>query len=344
MQKSFEKRLEEQEKHFDKLVINETINKEKVKHECMVKENMLREQITKLEEKNKELQEKLNHYIYGQNPSNNVNIFNVQTEEKTPIIEEKGSTGIPVDLKLNEKPLILNNIIIPTRYIDNYVNLTEMCKSANKKFNDWKRLDKTDEFLKELSRSTGIPVDLLIQTILRGPNELRGTWGHPRVSINVAQWISPAFDVEVSKHILELYTTGSTEIKNFELVKTIEDKTKRIKCLEKRYAKRQAREDYKEKNVIYIVATKHQIENRTCKIGKAKNFKERLSTYNTSEEHEVIYIRECNDEDHMNIVELAVFYDLKEYREQANRERFILPENKTIDYFISVIDECISKI
>jgi hypothetical protein len=46
----------------------------------------------------------------------------------------------------------------------------------------------------------------------------------------------------------------------------------------------------------------------------------------------------------MNIVELAVFYDLKEFREQANRERFILPENKTINYFISVIDECIGKI
>jgi hypothetical protein len=304
---------------------------------------MFREQITKLEEKNKELQEKLNRYIYGQNPSNNINVFNVQTEEKTPIIEEKRSTGIPVDIKLNEKPLVLNNIIIPSRYIDNYMNLTEMCRAAKKTVNDWKRLDKTKDFLEELSATTGIPVVELIKQI-QGGNGSRHTWGHPQVAINVAQWISPAFDVEVSKHILELYTTGSTEIKNFELVKTIEDKTKRIKCLEKRYVKRQARENYKEKNVIYIVATKHQKENRTYKIGKAKNFKERLSTYNTSEEHEVLYVSECNDEDHMNIVELAVFYDLKEFREQANRERFILPENKTIDYFISVIDECISKI
>jgi hypothetical protein len=300
-----------------------------------------------------ELQDKLERLVRNaidktnneeQKSQNNVNVFNVQTEEKNLIIEKKGSAGIPADPELNEKPLVLNNIIIPTRYIDNYVNLTEMCRAANKMISHWKALEKTKEFLEELSRSTGIPVDHLIQTVSRGPNELRGTWGHPRVSINVAQWISPAFDVEVSKHILELYITGSTEIKNFELSQTIENKTKRIKCLEKRYAKRQAREDYKEKNVIYIVATKHQIENRTYKIGKAKNFKERLSTYNTSEEHEVIYIRECNDEDHMNIVELAVFYDLKEFREQANRERFILPEGINVEFFTKTIDNCVLRV
>ena len=33
----------------------------------------------------------------------------------------------------------------------------------------------------------------------------------------------------------------------------------------------------------------------------------------------------------MTIIEQLVFQRLKEYREQANRERFILPEGKTID-------------
>ena len=49
--------------------------------------------------------------------------------------------------------------------------------------------------------------------------------------------------------------------------------------------------------------------------------------YNKSDEHEVIYYQECLDEEKMNI-ETMVFNKLKEYREQANRERFILPKEK----------------
>jgi hypothetical protein len=33
----------------------------------------------------------------------------------------------------------------------------------------------------------------------------------------------------------------------------------------------------------------------------------------------------------MSIIEQLVFQRLKDYREQANREHFILPEGKTID-------------
>ena len=36
-----------------------------------------------------------------------------------------------------------------------------------------------------------------------------------------------------------------------------------------------------------------------------------------------------------------IFKKLKEYREQANRERFILPEDKDIDFFKDTIIECI---
>jgi hypothetical protein len=35
------------------------------------------------------------------------------------------------------------------------------------------------------------------------------TWVHPRVAINIAQWVSPAFDVAVSGWIEKLLTTGS---------------------------------------------------------------------------------------------------------------------------------------
>ena len=48
-----------------------------------------------------------------------------------------------------------------------------------------------------------------------------------------------------------------------------------------------------------------------------------------------------NDEEKMNIVETMVFNKLKEYREQANRERFILPKDKNIEYFKETIKKVI---
>jgi len=51
-------------------------------------------------------------------------------------------------------------------------------------------LEKTQAFLKVLSRSAGIPADLLIHSVTGGKNEDRKTWAHPQVAINiVVQWI-----------------------------------------------------------------------------------------------------------------------------------------------------------
>jgi hypothetical protein len=43
------------------------------------------------------------------------------------------------------------------------------------------------------------------------------------------------------------------------------------------------------------------------------------------------------DEETMTCVENMVFQYLKDYREQANRERFILPENEEITLFSDTI-------
>lgn len=46
----------------------------------------------------------------------------------------------------------------------------------------------------------------------------------------------------------------------------------------------------------------------------------------------------------MNSAETAVFSKLNAHRAMKNRERFILPENSTIDFFIKTVDDCIIKI
>ena len=43
----------------------------------------------------------------------------------------------------------------------------------------------------------------------------------------------------------------------------------------------------------------------------------------------------------MNIIETMIFNKLKEYREQANRERFVISNDKDITFFIDAIKECI---
>ena len=82
-------------------------------------------------------------------------------------------------------------------------------------------------------------------------------------------------------------------------------------------------------------------KDRVYILGKATNLTNRLSTYNKSDEHEVVYYQGCGDEETMSLVEGMVFQYLKEYREQANRERFILPEKEEIKFFSDIINKSV---
>ena len=107
-----------------------------------------------------------------------------------------------------------------------------------------------------------------------------------------------------------------------------------------KYVKKQPRKKIEDINVVYILTTPYLKKDRRYILGKAKNFTNRLSTYNKTDEHEIIFYQPCKEEEIMNVLEPLVFKKLNEYREQANRERFILPENKDIDFFINTIKNC----
>ncbi len=104
--------------------------------------------------------------------------------------------------------------------------------------------------------------------------------------------------------------------------------------------KSQPRIQYEEKYVVYILTTQLMKKDRRYILGKATNLTSRLSVYNKSDEHEVVYYKGCGEET-MGCVENMVFQYLKQYREQANRERFILPENEEIDLFSDIINQSI---
>ncbi len=90
-----------------------------------------------------------------------------------------------------------------------------------------------------------------------------------------------------------------------------------------------------------MLTTQDNKKKRIYIVGKAEVLKERLSTYNKSTEHEVIYYNACKNKKHMELVKRMILDKLDEYREKANRDRFILPFDKEINFFKTIIDKCI---
>ena len=85
--------------------------------------------------------------------------------------------------------------------------------------------------------------------------------------------------------------------------------------------------------------------------------KVRLSTYNKTCVHEVVYYKECKSKDDtkynfknyigapsgdMKVIEEMVLKKLNKYREVANRDRFILPVDYDISNFKNIIDQCVT--
>ena len=90
------------------------------------------------------------------------------------------------------------------------------------------------------------------------------------------------------------------------------------------------------------MTTDDHLERRTYILGKAKNLTSRLGTYNKTCDHQVVFYAPCKNEEHMGLAETLVISKLEEYREKANRDRFILPEDKEVSFFISKIKEIVS--
>lgn len=256
-------------------------------------------------EKNKEIDEIKNQQKIVNNQLINIII------DKTKIIEELKENK----QKINQyHSLILNDNIINMRINDNYINALELCKANNKDFYDWYELNTTKELLLSL-------VNIIIF------NEDKTVWINSNFVVLLAHWVSPNFVLPISNWINKL-NKNNDEIK--------------IKLLEDLFIKKQQRKDIPEKNVIYIITTEDNKKKRNYIIGKAKELKNRLSTYNKTAEHEVVYYKGCINEEIMNLVENMVLKKLEKYKEKANRDRFILPMDKNISFFTNIIDQSIN--
>ena len=260
--------------------------------------------------------------------------------------------------------------IIPMRE-DGYLHATALCKASGKKFNDYQRLRETKDFINKLSLKAGIPDSQLIE-VYKGKSSKysQGTWIHPDLGIQLAQWCLPNFALQVSKWIRELLITDKVELgkeksndeikDEFEKIKKqleeqvlmnkdlenktkeykndLENKTKEYNFLQNKVNRFQKRENFPDKNVIYIITCDELEKDRIYIFGKAVDLKHRLTGYNKSLEHKVIYYKGFKNMYQMRTAELMLLYKLDKYK-NTNKDRFILPEDKDISFFTNVVDE-----
>ena len=128
------------------------------------------------------------------------------------------------------------------------------------------------------------------------------------------------------------------EEENSFLTETHLQKNKEIKNLQNKVIQKHRNRKCDDRNYVYLVQDEHHKKERIYVVGKAIDLDHRLSTYNKTHETEIIYCRSCNSAKQMNHIEKCVLTKLDKYREVANHDRFILPENEDISLFTNVVD------
>ncbi len=229
----------------------------------------------------------------------------------------------PFKLNINNKMFIL-------RTTDNYFNVSEICKFTNKDFNNWYILESTKQIISELSLQLNVNSLNLIE---KNNNDI---WLHPTLTLLLGQWISPHFSVQSCLWLTSFLLNYDENIKN------IEAKNIQISTLKNIFSKKQTRQKYCEKNIVYVITTEDLKNKRTYIVGLTQNLQKRLSTYNKTCEHEVIYYKECGTIENMKTAENLVLEKLNKYRERANRDRFIIPIDKDITIITNIIDSVIN--
>ena len=278
------------------------------------------------------------------------NMFEIDININKKQLNKTKYKDIPEDVvKTDIQSLKLkDNYQLEYREEDGFINITNLCKAGGKQFKNWNQNDKTKRFLDVLGMEAGIPAASLIKVGTGhriGNSNISESWAHPQVAINIAQWISPEFDVLVSKWVYQIMLTGKVDIKDNKTTEELDIMNKenkliknRIKLLESKVLQKQPRETFDEnKNVVYIVTTEYKEAQGHYKIGKAQDLQKRLSVYNTTDKHEVIYSTSCKTKKKMDLLEQIIHDKLEDKRIEPNKEWFLSEEDA--EDFIKIIEE-----
>ena len=182
-----------------------------------------------------------------------------------------------------------NKIEIHQKVEDGYINLNQMANATGKRIDNWLRLQETKELIAEFNRQNIASSDLRKQssqaviTITSGVKGQRGgggTWAHPDVAIQFAQWCSPGFALQVSRWVREWMTTGKNPFADSDRVglrSTLKDDSRlRMTDQVKVHLERIRKYDDKRYRGFYF-ARVHDLINELITTETAKQMRERLS-------------------------------------------------------------------
>jgi KilA-N domain len=123
----------------------------------------------------------------------------------------------------------VNGISVEQRVVDGFINATAMCVAHGKDVSDWLKTDETWDLVVALADDLGFEpnsdkkpnsdktrvsaVYPSLVVVKRGaPETGGGTWLHPDLAIQLAQWCNKLFAIQVSRWIREWMTTGKNPI------------------------------------------------------------------------------------------------------------------------------------
>lgn len=120
-----------------------------------------------------------------------------------------------------------NGVVVAQRREDGFINGTAMCAAHGKDISDWLKTDDTWDLVTALAEDLGVKPKShksgnsvytrvsasypSLAIVRRGsPENGGGTWLHPDLAIQLAQWCNKVFAIQVSRWVREWLTTGQT--------------------------------------------------------------------------------------------------------------------------------------
>ena len=221
---------------------------------------------------------------------------------------------------------------------DGYIFATGLCKTVGKTLKNWFSLEETTNLISKVEKNeTKQLVEKYYKT---------GTWLHPELGIELAEWCYAGFSLQVSKLVIKVINEENLKMKK--QLEEQEDKIKRLNELENKIKlledknstmnRIQKRQRFLDKYVVYIITADELEKDGIYVFGKAINLTERVTTYNKSLEHRVVHFKSFKDNYHMRTAEVMFMYKLNKYRD-SKKERLILPKDKDVSLFTNILDD-----
>lgn len=182
---------------------------------------------------------------------------------------------------------------------DGFINATHLCKIGKKKFKNWYQLDNTQQLIHTIKQLKNIE-----NVVEISKSRHNGSWIHPDLAINLIQWISPVFALQISSLIIKLSNDKSIKIDKEDLNKISLKSSTEIEFIPTMINKTNK---FKNGPCFYILSNNGI---SPFKIGITKNINSRLRSYKTSLPYiKLHYLLYTKDNSMIETILLNIFTD-----------------------------------